>query len=97
MFGPLLKLKSFDHTLETAENLFHELKFQFNESLTAGDFSLGLVMVLRVAQHLSLPPDNQFVLGAKVELKYDYMLLKLFSLGLYPLLLKILEVCSCVF
>jgi hypothetical protein len=91
-FLPLLKIKSFDHTQETAENLINELKNQLNESTNSGEFSPGLITVLRIIQHLSIPPENQFILGAKIELKYDYMLLKLYSHGIYSLLITILEV-----
>jgi hypothetical protein len=91
-FLPLLKIKSFDHTQETAENLFNELKVQLNESTNSEEFSPGLITVLRIIQYLSIPPENQFVLGAKIELKYDYMLLKLYSHGIYSLLITILEV-----
>lgn len=89
---PLLKIKSFDHTEETAHNLINELKTQLTESNNAGELSPGLVTVLRIIQLLSLPPENQFVLGAKIELKYDYILLKLYSNGIYPLLISTLEV-----
>ena len=91
-FSPLLKIKSFDSTQETAENLLNELKYQISESSNSGEFSPGLVTVLRLIQYLSIVPENQFILGAKIELKYDYMILKFYSLGIYPLLINILEV-----
>jgi hypothetical protein len=91
-FLPLLKIKSFNHTDETAENLINELKNQLNESTNSGEISSGLITVLRIIQYLSIPPENQFILGAKIELKYDYMLLKLYSHGIYSLLITILEV-----
>lgn len=91
---PLSKIKSLDHTEETAENLVNELKTQLTESNQSGELSPGLVTILRIIQSISLPPENQFVLGAKIELKYDYMLLKLYSKGIYPLLITILEVNS---
>ena len=89
---PLLKIKSFDHTEEIATNLVSELKNQLTESNNAGELSPGLVTVLRIIQLLALSPENQFVLGAKIELKYDYILFKLYSDGIYPLLISILEV-----
>jgi hypothetical protein len=91
-FSPLLKLKSFDHTQETADNLINELKYQINESNNSGELSPSLITLLRMIQHLSIPPENQFILGAKIELKYDYMLLKFYSNGIYSLLINILEV-----
>ena len=87
-----MKIKSFDHTEETGADLVGELKNQLTESNNAGELSPGLVTVLRIIQSLCLPPDNQFVLGAKIELKYDYILLKLYSDGIFPLLIGILEV-----
>ncbi len=90
-FLPLLKIKSFNHTDETAENLINELKNQLNESTNSGEISAGLITVLRIIQYLSIPPENQFILGAKIELKYDYMLLKLHGHGIYSLLITILE------
>ena len=91
-FLPLLTIKSFDYTNETCENLIKELKNQINESIISEEFSPGLITLLRIIQYLSIPSDNQFVLGAKIELKYDYMLLKLYSHGIYSLLINILEV-----
>lgn len=63
-----------------------------NESTNSGEFSPGLITILRIIQYLSIPPENQFTLGAKIELKYDYMILKFYSHGIYPLLITILEV-----
>ena len=83
----------FTYGEETAENLVKEVKNQLSESNTSGDFSPALITLLRVIQHLSIPPENQFVVGAKIELKYDYMLLKFYSNGIYSLLINILEVC----
>ena len=88
----MLKLRSFDHTDETVMNLITELKNQLTESTNSGEFSPGLITVLRIIQHFSIPPENQFVPGAKIELKYDYMILKLHSQGIYSLLVTILEV-----
>ncbi|CAF3938847.1 unnamed protein product [Adineta steineri] len=93
-FSPLLKIKSFDHTQETAINLINEVKTQLNESNNSGELSPNLITLLRIIQYLSIPPDNQFILGAKIELKYDYMLLKLYSNGIYSLLITILEKCA---
>ena len=89
---PLLKLKSFDHRQETAEILINEIKTSIQEWNHSGEFSPGLVTLLRIIQHLSISPESQFVLGAKIELKYDDMLLKVYSLGIYPLLIDILNV-----
>jgi hypothetical protein len=85
-------MKSFDHTQETADNLINELKYQINESNNSGELSPSLITLLRMIQHLSIPPENQFILGAKIELKYDYMILKFYSNGIYSLLINILEV-----
>ncbi|CAF3511851.1 unnamed protein product [Rotaria sp. Silwood1] len=93
-FSPLLKIKSFDHTQQTAENLINELKNQLNESNNTGEFSPGLITILRIIQYLSIPSENQFILGAKIEIKYDYMLLKLHHYGIYSLLINILEKCA---
>ena len=69
-----------------------ELKYQLSESAISVELSPGLITVLRIMQHLCLPTENQFIIGAKIELKFDYMLLKLYSNGVYPLLINILEV-----
>jgi hypothetical protein len=60
--------------------------------MNVGEFSPSLLTILRIIQYLSIPPENQFILGAKIELKYDDMLLKLFSNGIYPLLINVLDV-----
>lgn len=92
--SPLLKLKGFDSSEENAEILIKELKTQLQETHQSGELAASLVTILRLIQHFSIPPENQFVVGAKIELKYDFMLLKLFGHGLYPLLLDVLEVRS---
>lgn len=89
---PLRKFRLFDHTQETADHLLNEIKSQLNESNTAGELSPSLVTLLRAVQHACIPPEHQFTPGAKIELKYDYMLLKFFSNGIYALLTAILEV-----
>ncbi|CAF1554201.1 unnamed protein product, partial [Adineta ricciae] len=93
-FLPLRNIQLFTYGEETAENLVKEVKNQMSESNTSGDFSPALITLLRVIQHLSIPPENQFVVGAKIELKYDYMLLKFYSNGIYSLLINILEKCA---
>jgi hypothetical protein len=94
--SPLSKIKSFDDSQDTADSLISEFKCQLSESNHSGELSPGLVTVLRVIQHLSIAPDSQFVLGAKVELKYDSMLSKLFSQGIHTLLINVLEVSTAV-
>ena len=93
--SPLVKLKQFDHSQETADNLISELKSLLQESSQSGELSPGLLTVLRLIQYLSIAPESQFTLGAKIELKYDYMLLKLFHQGIYSLLIIVLEVSVC--
>ncbi|UJR28969.1 hypothetical protein I4U23_010187 [Adineta vaga] len=93
-FLPLRTIQTFDYRQETAENLIKEVKNQMNESNNSGDLSPALMTLLRLIQHLSIPPETQFVVGAKIELKYDYMLLKFYSNGIYSLLINILEKCA---
>ena len=90
--SPLSKMKSFDHSQETADHLISALKTHLQESNQSGELAPGLMIVVRLIQYLSIPPERQFVVGAKIELKYDYMMLKFYSSGIYLLLIRLLEV-----
>lgn len=96
-FSPLLKLKSFEPTDETAEILMKEFEIQFNESMNSGEFSPSLVTILRLIQHFSISPENQYTLGAQIQLKYDYLLLKFYHQGIYSLLITLLQVNFCFY
>lgn len=90
--SPLIKLNDFQHSEENAEILIKELRNSLNESTQTGDLPASLMTNLRLIQHFLIPPDHQFVPGAKIELKYDFMLLKFFSHGIYSLLIDVLNV-----
>lgn len=90
--SPLSKLKSFEQSQELAEHLIAELKKLLQESTQSGELASGLMTIVRLIHHLCIPPDNQFVVGAQIELKYDMFLLKLYSLGFYSLTIRVLEV-----